>query len=109
MRKKAELVQNLQKRLIELNELSQGAAERTAVVELDQSSVGRLSRVDAMQRQAINIETQRRRETERARINLALSRVAEDEFGYCTNCGEPISFQRLELDPSTPNCIECAK
>ncbi|MAZ04114.1 MAG: molecular chaperone DnaK [Sneathiella sp.] len=77
-------------------------------VELDQSRVGRLSRMDALQGQAMAQETERRRKNELQRIENALARIKEGEYGYCVSCGEEISKKRLELDPSVPLCIDCA-
>ena len=77
-------------------------------VELDQTKVGRLSRMDAMQNQAMAQATERRRQFELVRIDAALERLEEGEFGFCVDCGEEIGAQRLELDPSSPICIECA-
>ncbi|NKB36702.1 MAG: TraR/DksA family transcriptional regulator [Gammaproteobacteria bacterium] len=82
-----------------------GAAE---VVELDQTKVGRLSRMDALQAQAMSLETNRRRDIELLRIESALQRIENSEFGYCLRCGEDISVKRLEIDPATPVCIDCA-
>ena len=78
-------------------------------VELDQTRMGRLSRMDALQEQAMAIEVERRREVELARIDSALKRLDEGEYGYCVSCGEPIALKRLELDPATPVCVECAE
>ena len=83
------------------------AGER-APVELDQSSVGRLSRMDALQNQAMQLETERRREVELARIDAALKRMDADEYGACVSCGEAIQKKRLEMDPATPVCVDCA-
>ena len=77
-------------------------------VELDQSRVGRLSRMDALQSQAMSLATDRRRKSEIQRLEAALRRLETDEFGYCTACGEEIGMARLELDPATPICITCA-
>lgn len=77
-------------------------------VELDQSTVGRLSRMDALQGQAMALETERRREVELDRIERALERMDAGAFGYCTACDEPIAAKRLELDPAVPTCIDCA-
>ena len=77
-------------------------------VELDQSQMGRLSRMDAMQVQEMALEQERRREIEIKRINAALVRIAEGEYGFCLKCGEGISPKRLEFDPSTPMCVDCA-
>jgi DnaK suppressor protein len=84
------------------------AAERATVV-LDQTSVGRLSRMDALQNQAMQLETERRREVEIKRIDAALKRIADDDYGYCVACGEEIGEKRLKMDPSTPVCIDCAQ
>ena len=77
-------------------------------VVLDQQSVGRLSRMDALQQQAMAKATQARRGQQRQRILAALARMDEDEFGYCTECGEDIAPKRLALDPTTPTCVRCA-
>ena len=80
-----------------------------AIVELDQQTVGRLSRVDALQNQYMAKATDNRRKMERERLKAALKRLHTDEYGYCLECGEMISTKRLELNPATPLCIECAQ
>ncbi len=82
--------------------------EDSAVVELDQTMVGRLSRIDALQGQAMAEEVKRRRDNELWRIKAALSRMDEDEYGYCLNCGDDIDEKRLDLDPSITLCAKCA-
>lgn len=77
-------------------------------VELDQSRVGRLSRMDALQGQAMAQETERRRNVELQRIDAALARLDTDDYGYCLTCGEEISKKRMELDPAAAVCIDCA-
>lgn len=78
-------------------------------VELDQSKIGRLSRMDAMQVQAMSSAVEQRRKFELKRIDAALDRIAENEYGFCLQCGENIELERLELDPATPKCMACAK
>ena len=85
------------------------AAEDRSTVMLDQQSVGRLSRMDAMQRQAMAQATSRRRQTGLSRIEAALVRLDEDEFGYCADCGEDIPPERLDLDPTATLCVSCAQ
>ncbi len=77
-------------------------------MELDQSAVGRLSRMDAIQVQAMQLETERRRGIELQRIDAALKRIDSDDFGYCLVCDEAIQPKRLENDPTAPTCIDCA-
>lgn len=103
---------DMRRRLLEEREAlltsSEGHKEDRRPVALDQQSVGRLSRMDAMQMQAMALETERRRQTRLRRIDAALERLAEGEFGYCVACGEPIAKKRLEFDPTSPTCVECA-
>lgn len=91
--------------LIELQSIGEQSAE---TVELDQSRVGRLSRMDAMQSQAMSQETNRRREIEILKIDNALQRIEANEFGYCLTCEEEVALNRLQLDPSVTLCINCA-
>lgn len=84
------------------------AADR-APVQLDQQSVGRLSRIDAMQVQAMALATEQRRKAELARVQAALVRLDSDEFGYCEICGEEIAAARLEHNPAVTTCIGCAR
>jgi len=92
----------------ELEELIALARQGKAAVELDQSRLGRLSRMDALQKQAMSQEVARRRQTELNRIKSALKRLEEDDFGFCITCGEEIEPERLELNPSLPQCSICA-
>ncbi|PQO21906.1 molecular chaperone DnaK [Rhodobacteraceae bacterium WD3A24] len=83
-------------------------AEGQRTVTLDQQSVGRLSRMDAMQQQAMAKAQAGRRAVMRKRIHAALARIEAGEFGYCEECGEEIPPRRLELDPTLPRCVSCA-
>ncbi|MDH5798119.1 MAG: TraR/DksA C4-type zinc finger protein [Paracoccaceae bacterium] len=78
-------------------------------VMLDQQSVGRLSRMDALQQQAMARATQQRRDQQRLRIRAALARIDDGEYGYCIDCGEEIPAARLELDPAAPKCLSCTR
>jgi DnaK suppressor protein len=89
--------------------LQQQAEAGCNTVILDQSCVGRLSRMDAMQSQAMNQEAQRRRKVELGRLEVALKSMLDGEYGYCEECGEEIAHGRLMLDPAAPFCIECAQ
>lgn len=86
----------------------EGAATWRKPVELDQQSVGRLSRMDAMQQQAMADAEGRRRQADIARIDAALERIEEGEYGWCLSCGEAIAVKRLAIDPMATQCIGCA-
>lgn len=92
----------------ELQAIASTSDEASQVVELDQSKVGRLSRMDAMQAQAMSQETGRRREATLKLIEVALRRIEDGDFGICRSCEEPINQKRLEFDPTAFLCVECA-
>ncbi len=93
----------------ELLRLVDSSAEARRTVELDQSRVGRLSRMDALQSQAMSVETDRRRKVELQQIEAALGRIEDGDYGTCVSCGEAIAVKRLTLNPTTPVCIDCAQ
>jgi len=92
----------------ELEAIADTANEASQVVALDQSRVGRLSRMDAMQAQEMSQASGRRRDATLKSITLALKRIAADEFGVCQSCDQPINQKRLEFDPTACLCIDCA-
>jgi len=98
----------LENTLQELIAAEKTGSESARIVELDQSSVGRLSRMDAMQLRAVSIESNRRRKQRIIRIKEALKRIETGEYGYCLVCEEEIGLKRLEFDPSVTVCISCA-
>jgi len=91
-----------------LHDLDKTGDDAAKVVELDQSRVGRISRMDALQGQAMSQEVKRRRKIEQQKITAALNRLESDNYGYCSKCENKIAIKRLELDPSVSLCIDCA-
>ncbi len=98
----------LRAELAALAEASGATTDDRKPVELDQQSVGRLSRMDALQGQAMAAALEARRAGRGRAIAAALTRMEEGEFGYCEDCGEPIALKRLELDPTVVRCVSCA-
>ncbi len=92
----------------ELEEQSELSKEARDVVELDQQAVGRLSRMDAMQQQAMAEAQERIRNLDLTRIDMAIRRLADDEYGYCIDCDEEIPDARLAIDPMAERCVNCA-
>ena len=82
--------------------------EDSKPVELDQTRVGRLSRMDSLQNQAMAKETERRRQHELTMIDNAFHRLENGTYGECAECGELIAEERLDLNPSALLCIDCA-
>ena len=99
--------QHILQEIGELRALSDGSRESRAPVSLDQQSVGRLSRMDAMQQQSMDVAREARRRHRLAVLNAALRRLDEDEYGYCLACGEDILPERLGIDAAVTLCVAC--
>jgi len=99
-------------RLVEQREalldVADSTREAAQTVELDQTRVGRVSRMDALQAQAMAQESDRRRLLALQRIDSALQRIEDGDYGYCAVCDEAISVSRLEVNPGALLCIDCA-
>ena len=84
------------------------AKNGSAPVELDQSAVGRVSRIDAIQQQKMVSAGLARLERRLAQVKSALLRIDADGFGECSQCEEPISIERLRVSPEALLCVNCA-
>jgi len=96
LEKKAQLEQQLQ-----------DAESATGVVTLDQTSVGRVSRIDAMQQQSMAVSTRGKAEASLRKVIGALRKIDAKDYGYCSNCDKPIEFKRLEVQPQASYCLIC--
>ena len=76
-------------------------------VQLDQTAVGRLSRMDSLQNQSLSRNLQEREQVKLAHLLDALERLESGNFGLCTECGAEIPFERLFIMPEAPSCTSC--
>jgi DnaK suppressor protein len=91
----------------DLDDLEASYKASAATVVLDQSSVGRLSRMDAMQGQQMALEAERRRKEKLVQIKSALNRIERGTFGDCLVCEEEIAIGRLTVNPAVTRCVNC--
>ena len=91
----------------EIEQLNADSKDAAGTVALDQSKVGRLSRMDALQAQQMAQETTRRRQLQLQKIASALRRIESGDYGYCHICGDDIGEARLNFDPANTRCITC--
>ncbi len=98
----------IRSRLAELEQSSEAGKKAQEVVHLDQQAVGRLSRMDALQNQAMAKAQQANRNREMSRLKAALARIEEGEYGFCEDCGDEIPIGRLNLDYAASKCVSCA-
>jgi len=99
------LLHQQRKEILEVLESGKSAA---GTVKLDQTSVGRLSRMDALQSQAMLQEATRRREQLLQDIDESLSKIESGDYGTCEQCGEEIAEKRLLFNPTVLYCIGCS-
>lgn len=94
---------------LKLDLKSQLAANANAAkpVELDQTAVGRISRVDAMQHQAMAQATRQAMLIQVQQCDAALQAIARGEYGVCRKCDAPIGIKRLTVKPEAPFCLSC--
>ena len=107
LKQKTTLTNTLLLRQLELTEqleISQQAAE---IVTLDQTAVGRVSRIDALQQQSMAISTRGTAKLKLQKIATALKAMSKEYYGYCRQCDEPIPFKRLEIQPEALHCLSC--
>jgi DnaK suppressor protein len=76
-------------------------------VTLDQQSVGRVSRIDAIQQQQMASANRDQTIALLQEVDAALKRIESNEYGLCQMCDEPIALLRLQAQPHTANCIVC--
>lgn len=76
-------------------------------VELDQQSTGRLSRMDALQQQAMAIELRQRAALRQRKLVAALARMDAGTYGVCCECGDILEPERLNADAATVFCMPC--
>lgn len=91
-----------------LRRASSDSSSARKPVELDQQMVGRLSRMDALQGQALARGMEARRAGRLKAIAAALARIEEGAFGFCEECGSFIGHGRLDADPCVARCVDCA-
>ena len=103
-----DIKQQLLRLKLELTEMQQVYQESSKPVELDQCTVGRLSRMDAIQAQQMSLGSEQRRQIKLRQIDAALHRIDSKDYGECFICGEEIDLRRLQADPTHTRCLDCA-
>lgn len=102
-----ELHDQLEDKRRELESQLANADDATKPVALDQQSVGRVSRIDAIQQQQMALANRQQATQLAKRIELALQRIDSGEYGFCLQCTEPIAFARLQAQPFAGLCLDC--
>lgn len=103
----AELIAELEHALQKLERSMRTTEEAVRPVKLDQTAVGRLSRIDSLQNQGLMRNLQEREQVKLGQILSAFQRIEGGTYGLCLECGGEIPFARLQVFPETPTCTSC--
>jgi DnaK suppressor protein len=77
--------------------------------DLEQDTVGRLSRIDAIQNQGLMQNLEERERVQLRQVVDALRRIEEGSYGACSSCGGSIPFERLLVFPEALSCTACTR
>ena len=102
-----ELRAELQRQLVRLEQSMRVTEKAVKIVELDQTAVGRLSRMDSLQNQSLSKGLREREVARLSQLREAISRIEKETFGLCIACGGEIPYGRLFVFPEAPACGEC--
>jgi DnaK suppressor protein len=102
-----EIRESLERTMRRLERSVKASGNGSASREIDQSSVGRLSRIEALQNQGLTQNLQERERTQFDEVMQALSRLDAGTYGVCTTCRAAIAHERLLVFPETRTCGEC--
>lgn len=97
----------LETMLAELQATVGEKTDSTATVQLD-TSIGRISRIDAIQSQQIALGLKARQQQSIQRVTTALQAIRDGRYGQCRRCKGPIALERLDAQPDAVLCIRCA-
>lgn len=103
---KKKLIEIITSRIDETIEEIEELKELVKPIPLD-ASIGRISRMDAINNKTINESSLREKSQELKKLERALENSESDTFGICTKCVNEIPFGRLEYMPHTTRCVNC--
>jgi DnaK suppressor protein len=104
----AELTAELELAAKKLERSMRSTEEAARPVTLDQTAVGRLSRIDSLQNQGLARNLQEREQAKLAQVVTAFQRIEAGTYGLCVECGGGIRYERLLVFPETPTCTACS-
>lgn len=97
-----------------LKELIQKQEEEIAILEgmtqpiSPENSIGRVSRMDAIQSKGISEASLRNKKEKLSKLKISLSKIDTPDFGICSRCDRPIQPARLMYMPESSRCLHCA-
>ena len=103
-----EIKSALQEELIKTEASIAAFREMTAPVG-PENSIGRVSRIDAIQNKSIVEAALRKAEEKMIGLINMEKKLENPDFGLCSVCKKPIPAKRLVLMPQSSKCVCCAQ
>ncbi|MEM6967202.1 MAG: TraR/DksA C4-type zinc finger protein [Bacteroidota bacterium] len=73
-----------------------------------ENSIGRVSRMDAINNKGVAEAALRSAKTKLSKLQIALTKIDNVDFGNCSRCKNPIRPARLMYMPESTKCVRCA-
>jgi len=73
------------------------------------NAIGRLTRMEAINSKSINEAALKKAKDTLSKLERALTKIDNPDFGLCRECDEPIPSARLMILPETDLCVQCAE
>lgn len=102
------LTNHIRKTIVELKEAIEAYKALTQPIAPD-DSIGRLTRMEAINSKGINEAALRKARNKLSRLERILRDIDDPDLGLCQACEEPIPFARLMAMPESDLCVTCAE
>lgn len=104
---RATLKESIQIKIVETKQKIIALEEVTQPIS-PENSIGRVSRMDAINNKSVSEAALRQAKKQLASLKVALTKIDQSSFGVCTNCKKPIQKARLLFLPESNKCVRCA-
>ncbi|MEO9869235.1 TraR/DksA C4-type zinc finger protein [Ekhidna sp.] len=103
-----EIRKKIEEEITKTQNLIDDYKEQSKPVSLD-SSIGRISRMDAINNKSITESALRQAEGKLSKLHQAFDNIDKPDFGKCIRCNQTIPIGRILLMPESNKCVNCAR
>ena len=105
---KGEIKAKIETEILKTEEKIAEYSELTRPVE-PENAIGRISRMDAINNKSVVEAALRKSKEKLEKLNSALSKIDDDDFGLCIRCHKPIPLGRILIMPQARICVACSR
>lgn len=74
-----------------------------------ENAIGRISRMDAINNKSVAEAALRKAQQKLSKLEYALTKLNDENFGRCVKCHQIIPLGRLLLMPQSTRCVNCSQ